>query len=353
MKTIKYLMGIGCFVLALASCSSNSNAEGDCKDILGSKKYDKLTVSYRVGDFHNGMAYIQDKQSDLYGFINAKGKVVVPCQYSDGHHFCEDMALVCLTTDEDATAKEYAYINKKGKAIVSGLKSDSYSDDFGDFSCGLAKVKTKALGTVFYNKKGEIAIDSTITAKYYSIDDFSEDLAVVCKKKTKGWGNLYGFINTKGEEVIPCTYESADEFQEGTAIVRIEQNDEYKSVLIDTKGEMISGKYDGIHFNANGYAFAGTEKGNKVTWTLLNNKGEELCTLPAYHEPTGIVSEGLAAVANMQLKDELEGYINLKGEVVIPCKYTVTYAFKDGKAWVEVEDDDEYYINKKGERIED
>ena len=48
-------------------------------------------------------------------------------------------------------------------------------------------------------------------------------------------------------------------------------------------------------------------------------------------------------------KDGKYGYCNLKGQLVIPCKYDNAENFYDGEAMVA--SGDAYYINKKGEYI--
>ena len=64
---------------------------------------------------------------------------------------------------------------------------------------------------------------------YNQILSFSEGLATV---KLDG---KYGFINTKGKEVIPCKYDYAGEFSEGLAKVGLDGKDGY----INTKGKLV------------------------------------------------------------------------------------------------------------------
>lgn len=90
----------------------------------------------------------------------------------------------------------------------------------------------------------------------------------------------YGFINQKGELVTPPKYIKVGDFNEGYAIV---QNESNELLIIDKKGKETAVKNKNYveGFGKNRYAFAG----------------------------------GLCAVLN---KDKL-GYINTKGEDVIPC----------------------------------
>jgi hypothetical protein len=62
----------------------------------------------------------------------------------------------------------------------------------------------------FMNEQSEIVI----VPKYESACEFSEGLAKV-KLNTK-----WGFIDSNGNEVIPCSYDDAHDFHEGVAIVK-------------------------------------------------------------------------------------------------------------------------------------
>lgn len=51
--------------------------------------------------------------------------------------------------------------------------------------------------------------------RYDKIYSFHEGLARVCKD------NKYGFIDKKGQEIISCNYDDADDFDGGIAIIKI------------------------------------------------------------------------------------------------------------------------------------
>ena len=70
-----------------------------------------------------------------------------------------------------------------------------------------------------YNKKGEKLYSIPNNEENY-IGNFSEGLAVVTKNGT------YGYINAKGEEVIPFIYDYATSLTEGLAVVA-KDNKEY------------------------------------------------------------------------------------------------------------------------------
>ena len=73
-------------------------------------------------------------------------------------------------------------------------------------------------------------------------------LAAFCKD------GKWGFLDTKGEEVIPAKYDQATPFSDGRAFVLKNE----KILIIDKKGETIKSmsldKYNPIAFYHNGYA---------------------------------------------------------------------------------------------------
>jgi len=118
------------------------------------------------------------------------------------------------------TAKEYVYYDENlnvlyktsPKRIAQQLKislsdysrrlnfmsDETYMSHFGSFNDGLIKIYnpiTKKYG--FVNSKGAVVVACT----YKSVGDFSEGLAFF-----KNDDNLYGFINTAGQEVVPAKY---------------------------------------------------------------------------------------------------------------------------------------------------
>ena len=124
--------------------------------------------------------------------------------------------------------------------------------------------------------------------------DFSKGLAWV--KKDGKWG----YINTKGEQIVECKFDDFYDFNEG---------------------------------------FAAVQKDGK--WGYINTKGEQIVECKFYD--ANVFNEGFAVVK----KDGKWGYINTKGEQAIECKFDDALGFHEGFALVK-----KYgkwgYINTKG-----
>lgn len=155
--------------------------------------------------------------------------------------------------------------------------------------------------------------------QYCELDNFHEGLAGVRDKN-----GMWGFINSKGEEVVACQYERIGSFCEGLACAR--KNGKWG--YIDTRGEVV---------------------------------------IPFTYVAVGSFSEGLACFYSDEPNHPL-GFIDKKGNVVIPAKYFGEFesedmysapSFKNGICRVLSEgmtiyadDDKVLYIDTKGNVIE-
>ncbi len=154
-------------------------------------------------------------------------------------------------------------------------------------------------------------------------------------------GRIFGYINDKGLFVIKPKFQMAYDFKYGIAVVL--ENDKFG--VINTKGEyIVEPIYDNIGefkerravFNLNNNVGVIDDKGNIITKRSYNFIGE--------------FSDGLALVAmGYKNGDYRYGYINLKGEEVIPIKFIMGYDFKDGVALVKLDYTTYALINKERE----
>lgn len=199
-------------------------------------------------------------------------------------------------------------------------------DELEGFSEGFAAVKQNEKWG-YVNSKGELVIP----CKYDEAEPFHEGFAAV---RTNG---KYGFINTKDEEIVPCKYDVVKSFSEGYAAVRMDG----KEGFVNTKGEeIIPRKYDAVKSFSEGYA--AILKGGKEGF--INTKGEEV--IPCNYDGVKPFSEGYAAVRT----NGRYGFINTEGEEVIPCKYNNVESYSEGLAVFEKEDK-LGFINFKGEEV--
>lgn len=228
-----------------------------------------------------------------WGYIDNKGDIVIKPQYDYARDF-EDNGLAVV----EVRGKS-GVINESNNFIVE----PKYETITG-FSEGLAQVVDNGVFKVI-DEEGKI-----LTPKGYSyIGSYNEGRAIFYDMNAEG-KVLYGYLDTRGQEVIPLKYESASDFKEGKAVVKIRDN---QYALIDVNGDILK------TYN---YAFVG-------------DLGDGLL---AFKESTGGDF----------------GFIDESGNIVIVPQYTGVQAFEEGRAVVNTSEDfkNKYgLIDKKGNFI--
>lgn len=173
-----------------------------------------------------------------YGYVDAKGIVVIPAKYDYARDFKEGLASVILDN-------KYGYIDQTGKEVIP-LKYEVA----GEFNEGLACVRLdNKYG--YIDKKGK----EIIALKYESAGGFAEGLAYVKRNKK------YGYIDKTDKLIVGLIYDEANTFGEGLAAVR--RNKKYG--YIDKTGALIIGMlydyttrfYEGLAAVKNGGYFDG------------------------------------------------------------------------------------------------
>ncbi len=188
-----------------------------------------------------------------------------------------------------------------------------------------------------------------LDTEYYLIGEFHDGLAEVMNEEGKE-----GFINTKGEVVIPLIYEMVFDFMDGVASVYTEDDDFH----INTKGEKVNETRDYLDYDNEGMETIYNDDYTKMGYK--NAEGVEIIApinfyVGEFHD--GIVrvqkeeygpsqyydkagklivddefdsaydfNNGLAGV----MKNGIMGAINTKGEVVIPFEYQWIGKFSEG-----------------------
>lgn len=132
----------------------------------------------------------------------------------------------------------------------------------------------------------------------------------------------FGYINEKGEVLIPFMYEWANIFTEGIAAVKL--NGKYGFINMNNE-TVIPFRYDFAGKVSSN--MARVQKGN--TWTFINVATRT--ELPLQFYGANDFSEGLASVLN---ENGQWGFINPQGIYVIAPKYIKAEEFHNGQAMV-------------------
>lgn len=203
----------------------------------------------------------------------------------------------------------------------------------------------------FKNKNGEVVIAPV----YHLALDFSEGFAAVNIGYETGYDQYFysvivvnygkwGFINEKGEVVIPIAFRSVTSFSEGLAGVD-------NRLYIDKTGEVeftLEIYYDEIYPFEGGVALVGRNK----QYGYIDRSGKEVVL--SIHSKSTIDRTPVAQLIN-ETRLTLSpfessgkwGYKNNKDEIVIAAIYNIACAYSDDLALVE-RDGQWFYIHKDG-----
>ena len=259
------------------------------------------------------------KENGLMGYKDQSGKVVIKAQFDDAEKFSHGIARVY-----DKVKGAAAYIDITGKLITP------------------FKYYSAASGHIVYDGLMRVAVyGDEVTKAIMSGDgvEYTESLGsetVVVMKSGKKLKHdpKYGFIDTRGKEVIPLQFDEAYSFQDGMATVLQSQGWHYgyaihKIGYIDTRGKLVIP-----------YQFGGE---NLYDGSALSYKDGLTCFFE-YLGKGGVTSDGLVKYAQGGIMDKT-------GKVIVqpnPDRYYPSYAF--GLRWKDGVIVNNYFteVNKEG-----
>lgn len=258
------------------------------------------------------------KINDKFGCINRQGDIVIEPKWDwilQGHNNQQ------LLVEKDSL---YGFIDKKGKILIEPKFKDAM----------IFYERLAAVGNG--NKYGFINIkgDTVIPFIYDDIFlGFSNGLADVTINDS------CGYIDKKGEIIIPLIYETCYPFKSDLAHI---ESFDGETLLINKNGKTF--KYDKEKYKSIKLWGLNTYPGSFKTETgqgRINLKGDTI--VPPIYNVTGNLSDHMYIV---QLKGKWGAY-NDKGELVIVPKFDNIWHFNEGLANFE-QNKKWGYVDKKG-----
>lgn len=259
------------------------------------------------------------RRKNKWGFCTPDKKIVIECIYDD--------AFPCFEGRGQGTMRISKWIRTRDLIESNGNIIFSSSEFISDFYDGLANVRIGE-ENAFINTKGDIVIQCS----YDTVDDFFGGLALV------SFNRKYGFIDQRGVLVIPCIYDKAWSFLEGRSKVEINGKRGY----INKKGNIVVPCiYDDAGRFSEGLAWV--EKDGILSY--INREGEIIITFENAYL-TKDFSEGLASVCERWVHNK---FVDKTGNIVIPNSDDYYYPGKFSQGLTILRDDIKYgFINKSG-----
>lgn len=236
--------------------------------------------------------------------------------------FSATLLLLCLSSHLAAGDGLTGYIDKSGKMIIEPRYAIAF-----DFSEGLSGVAEPGKGLGYIDKEGNLKIANP---QFEEISSFHDGLARV--KSAGKWG----FIDRSGKWIVEPQFEMASDFSEGLAVVAAP-----RQIFTGAKGE------------------------GKMAWGYIDTNGKMV--IPAHFFEANDFSEGLAMVrrtgGNTEVitdafstkfykMEEVAGYIDKTGVMVIPPRFSKAMSFSEGLACVQfIGGEKSGYIDKSGKVV--
>ncbi|PYI51511.1 WG repeat-containing protein [Paenibacillus flagellatus] len=217
---------------------------------------------------------VKTTRGTLWGYIDKRGRTVLPPTYEYAMSF-QDNGL--------------AVVQQHGKQGVIDAKGDYVAkpvyDSISPFSEGVATV---------YDREGSKMMDDLghiLTPRAYDYIGTLKNGRAVFNRMDEAGHTRYGYLDRQGKEAIPARYEEAGDFEDGRAVVKIKDGE----------------------------------------YALIGKNGQRLAT---YRQASvGPLSEG--RMSFQREPNGKYGYIDEKGRVVIPPRFTAAMPFRDGRAVVD------------------
>lgn len=268
------------------------------------------------------------KKNGKYAFIDKQGTLITKFDFDFANMFGG------IKVNE-----EFGYMDGKGTIHIN--PNYRYEYGFGGFNDGLAIVEVDGIFG-FINSENDIVIEP----KYYRVNEFHNGIALV---QDNMFTSAY-FINTSGKTILNNREFGVSEYNEG--LINCKSLIEKKWGFVDIDNNFIIPPiYDYTSsFHEGMAAVIPTLIGKKVNKKQLFgfvNRNNEVLIPPDFNIANGHFSEGLCCIW-----DNGNGYMNTKGEVVIPCEYLVGENFSDGLASVQLKKNNKHgFINRDGNMV--
>lgn len=278
------------------------------------------------------------------GYTDLRGRLVIPLQYTAGGSFSEGCAAVSIALDSFFSS--CTFIDTLGRQLFP-----PQYESLSAFSNGFALVRQYerwglidhqgriVLPTVYdfimplddtlffaSQDEGMALFDARMQPLTPFVYTWASDrvsngrIAVVRDGK-------YGFLDRRGREVVPCSYDLVGIFGLNRAMVCI--GDRFG--IIDTAGRIVLPiEYESLSSSGDKYYYSDSlamvEKDGKVGYVDLDGK----LVIPFYFSDGYQFSEGLASVRY----GEKWGYIDTRGEVFMPFIFDLASPYLWGRASV-------------------
>ena len=310
-----------------------------------------------ISDFNDGFAIV-GVQGNGYGYLNQQGKLVVPAIYDQAEAFQENKALVKQND-------KWFFIDESGSEIpMKALKDNNY-EVIDSFREGMCKVSTMKIGyrDLAYHSDHECYAgmwgyiddkgEEVIPPQYIYAHSFKSGVAIVCKgnwTRDEKWDNecntgrywteeeLWGVIDKTGKEVIPCIYDEINRFSETSDIFAVHTGgwEKGKWGIVDRNGNWLTQPiFEDVGYECINGLFAFYEKNpwddeDGVPAGVYDIKQQKVLFEPQFIDVTFMEDGNICAEVYDENQDRtIEKIIDRSGKELFPSVYSSISTWKD------------------------
>ena len=106
-------------------------------------------INLEVSPLRDGRRRYYDPETNLYGFIDATGKIVIPARFKQAHDFSDGLAFF---TSNEGNVNYWGYVDTLGKEVIK----PKFRIEPGDFHDGYAIVRKQNGKLVFIDKEANV-----------------------------------------------------------------------------------------------------------------------------------------------------------------------------------------------------
>jgi hypothetical protein len=305
-------------------------------------------VYSRIDAFHYGFAVVQ--RDFRFGLIDLEGREVVAAAYDNMHAVHEGRAAAMVKG-------RWGFVDLQGQEVIPFRYSAVHEEGFFQ---GRAAVLYRD-EWIFIDRQGQENLQ--MKGPYGNLGVLSDGLISACLVDEYRQ-ILYGYLDHKGNQVIPFQFDLADAFSDGFAVVG-KRSSLRNSVIrklrygvIDRKGKLIlplvvenSGLARQKRDSLAQYGWVSYQDGDRTC--QVDAKGRTFdCQEPVWrnlmmeYQQTRCEKSTLIAVS----RDGLWGFCDQNGKEVIPPKYKLVDCFADGLAlvWSAESEGVYFYVDEGG-----
>ena len=319
--------------------------DGGCAFLNNNGGEDLFLSQYKYSEgFRNSFAIVststRDSYNRKYGVINRNGDEVLPCMYDYIGFFSKGLNKV----EKD---DKWGVVDHNGNEIIPCVY-DSLGSSFRD-----GHIYAKLNGKYgFINLKGEIIIPfkyddihdwSWVNNNDYWYRYFSESgIAIVSVRSSGPSVYKYGLVTKDGKEIFPCSFSKRPYIILKDQVCLIDNKDRLFIVYPD--GQYRALKYQGVGRLKGGLAYV---KYNDLYGYIDENLNE---VIPCIYESVGRCSQNHLFIV---CKNKNYGVIDKEGKEIIPFKYNRLIAWGSGLLKAAIYENDNYMRAKWGVITED